>query len=76
MSDADKYPLKLADCVVMGLHPKKAPSEVVWSSSPKLVVEDVPLLGFTGDRFYRPMWVSDSMQDYTGTVMAIDFRPW
>ncbi|MFN4278292.1 MAG: phage terminase large subunit [Ferrovibrio sp.] len=72
LSDADKYPLKLADLIVMSLNTERAPAKVVWASSPELVIPDIPNVGFNGDRYYRPAWIAPEWAEYTGSVMAID----
>lgn len=72
LSDADKYPLKLADLMVCALNPKKGWADLAWASGPSQIVDDVPVVGFTGDKYYRPMWMSDEMMDFQGSVLAID----
>ena len=72
LSDADKYPLKLSDLVVMNTNPKVAPEKVVWASSPELKHEDLPCVGLHGDAYYRPMKVQGDWLDYQGSVLAID----
>lgn len=72
LSDADKYPLKLSDLIVMPLDTRMAPVKVVWSSGPEYIVNDVPSVGLSNDRYYRPMWVAKDMAEYTGSVMFID----
>jgi hypothetical protein len=73
LADADRYPLKLRDLVVMDLNAKMAPVELAWGSDSALAVDDVPMVGFDGDRAYKPFMVSkDDWQPYTGVVMAID----
>ena len=72
LSDADKYPLKLQDLIVMPLDTRMAPVKVVWSSGPEYIVNDVPSVGLGTDRYYRPMWVAKDMSEYTGSVMFID----
>lgn len=73
LSDSNRYPLKLSDLIVMSLDPKLAPPRVAWASSPELAWNDLPNVGFNGDRFYRPMYVEkDNWTAYTGSVMAID----
>ncbi|MDE1462099.1 phage terminase large subunit [Spartinivicinus poritis] len=71
LSDADKYPLKLADLMVMSLDLKRAPIDLAWCNSADKVLE-VPTLGLTGDRFYSPMWTDKELAEYTGSVMFID----
>jgi len=73
LADADRYPLKLHDLIVMDLDKKLAPIDMAWSNDRSAIVEDVPSVGFDGDRFYKPFMVAkDDWQPYTGTVMAID----
>lgn len=72
LSDADRYPLKLSDLIVMNLSPNEAPEKVVWAASPELVHDDLACVGLNGDRYYRPMWLANNWIDYNGSVMAID----
>tara|TARA_R100000664_G_C2755980_1_gene143757 strand:- start:347 stop:2011 length:1665 start_codon:yes stop_codon:yes gene_type:complete len=72
LSDADKYPLKLSDLVVMTTNPTTAPEKVIWASSPELRVEDVPCVGLALDYFYRPMQTQGEWLDYQGAVLAVD----
>ena len=72
LNDALKYPLRLSDLVVMALDPERGPTQLAWGSSPDLVNNDLPNVGFVGDRYYRPLWVEKDMAPYTGSVMAID----
>lgn len=72
LSDADRYPLKLRDLMFMSLDPRMAPAKLVWCNDPERVCQDLPSVGLAGDRLYRPLWVSNEMAEYTGSVMAID----
>ena len=72
LSDQDRYPLKLSDLVILDLDKMVAPAKVVYASSPELAIVDLPNVGFTGDRFFRPLWMSDSFSEYQGSVMFID----
>jgi len=72
LSDADRYPLKVSDLIVMSISPEMGPAKIVWASSPELVYDDLPNVGFAGDRYYRPMYVDKLWTEYTGTVMSID----
>lgn len=72
LSDADRYPLKLSDLIVSHLDPRMAPAKLVWCNDPEKMIQDLPMVGLAGDRYYRPMWVSNEMAEYTGSVMAID----
>ena len=72
LSDADKYPLKLSDLIVMDIDKEKAPVKVSWGSRHEEMVVDLPIVGFTGDRLYKPFYTSPEWDDYAGTVMSID----
>lgn len=72
LSDIDKYPLRLADLIVMNLNPDNAPEKIIWAASPDLIEKDLPNVGFNGDRLYRPMQVQGQWIPYTGSVMSID----
>lgn len=72
LSDGDRYPLKLQDLIVMNLNPTMAHVKLAWAAAPEVTINDLPAVGLTGDRFYRPMWTAQDMTEYTGCVMAID----
>jgi hypothetical protein len=73
LSDSDRHPLKLNDLIVMNIDPEVAPEKLVWAQSPDLVWDgSVPNVGFSGDRYYRPMTVVGDHIPYTGSVLAID----
>ena len=79
VSDAERYPLKLRDIVVMDCDDTLAPAKVVWSGSPEYTIQDLPNVGMAGDRWQGRMVVQGSdgkeyggWEPYTGTVMAID----
>lgn len=72
LSDAEKYPLKTRDLIVLDLDKKLAPARLVWGSDPDLVIKDIENVGFDGDRFHRPMFKSPEYLEYTGAVMHID----
>lgn len=71
-SDAFRFPLKLQDLMVMGLDHTMAPTKLVWGKEADRVVEGVQNFGMTGDRYYRPIFRSETMAEYTGCVMSID----
>lgn len=72
LADADRYPLKVGDLIVMDLDKDVGPVKVTWGSGPQQILEDVPNVGLAGDRAHGPMFVSDDFTEYTGCVMAID----
>jgi hypothetical protein len=72
LSDEERFPLKLKDLIAMPLDANMAPVKVVWSSGPEYVINDVPTIGMSGDKYYRPMWTSKDMAEYSGSVLFID----
>ena len=72
LSDADRYPLKLNDLIVMPLDNDKAPEKVLWGRNPQHELKDLPNLGLAGDKLYGPQERVGSWLDYTGSVLAID----
>lgn len=72
LSDADRYPLKLTDLIVLGLNPENAPEKPIWAANVANVVKDIPCVGFNGDRYYGPMDIQGKWIPYEGGVMAID----
>jgi hypothetical protein len=72
LSDADRYPLKLRDLVVMDIDKDVAPERVLHSSDPDKVIKNLNTVGFSGDYFHRPFAVEGSFVGYRGTVMTID----
>ena len=72
LSDADRYPLKIADLMVMNLSPMMGHLKLAWGAAPEVCISDLPAVALLGDRYYRPIWKSPDMSEYTGCVMAID----
>jgi hypothetical protein len=72
LSDANRYPLKLSDFVVLATSPQLAPVKLAWGSGSKQVINDLEVVGLTGDRWHQPMYVSDQFTEYEGCVMFID----
>lgn len=72
LSDAERYPLKHADLVVMDLDTAMGPEWVTWASGPDQEWKDLPLVGLAGDRYYRPFRVSEKLIPYKGSCLAID----
>lgn len=73
LSDADRYPLKLEDCIVMGLDSERAPIALAHGKDPKKnLLEDLHPVGFTGDYWWGPMWSDQEFAPYQGSVLSID----
>ena len=72
LSDAEKFPLKMADLVVTSVNPNTAPDNVVWCSDPANVIKDAPTVGLPGDYFYSPMQLQGEWGPYSETICSID----
>lgn len=69
LSDANKYPLKLSDLMIMSCDKTTAPEKVIYGIMKPL--NELPNVGLAGDKFYAP---EDTVgrTEYTGSVLAID----
>lgn len=72
LSDENRFPLKLADLMVFPVDTSVAPVKLAWGSSPEQLLNTLPVVGLTGDRYYRPMFVHKDFVPFTGSVLAID----
>ena len=72
LSDQDRYPLKISDLVISSINQDYAPEKIIWSNNPEYAIQDLPCVGFNGDRFYRPAQEFGDYIEYTGSVMFID----
>jgi hypothetical protein len=72
LSDAEKFPLKMADLVVTSVNPTTAPDAVVWCSDPSNVIKELPTVGLPGDYFYSPMQLQGEWTSYTETICSVD----
>ena len=77
MSDANRYPLKLNDLIVLSGCSKwtEAPAKIQWASSPeqmKAIDPEIPNVGLKGDYYVAPMHTSPEFTPFEGSVMSID----
>ena len=72
LSDAEKFPLKMADLVVTSVNPTTAPDNVIWCSDPRNVIKDLPTVGLPGDYFYSPMDLVGDWSQYQETICSVD----
>lgn len=71
LSDAEKFPLKLRDLIVLDLNPKKGPIDLIWTGGDTHVL-NVPTIGLEGDRYHSPMLEPTEFEDFQGTVTFVD----
>ena len=72
LSDAEKFPLKMADLIVTSVNPTTAPESIVWCSDPQNIIKEAPTVGLPGDYFYSPMQLQGQWDDYSETICSID----
>ena len=72
LSDAEKFPLKMADLIVTSVNPTSAPDSLVWCSDPQNVIKDLPTVGLPGDYFYSPMCIQGEWHPYQETICSVD----
>ena len=72
LSDAEKFPLKMADLIVTSVNPTDAPDSIVWCSDPRNVIKELPTVGLPGDYFYSPMQLQGEWGSYTETICSVD----
>lgn len=72
LSDAERYPLKLHDLIVMSLDLQQAPDKIIYSSESSNYHKKIANVGFSGDGFYSPSHVSNEYVPYEGIYMGID----
>ncbi len=71
LSDANRYPLKLEDLIVMDVDSEKGPEKIIWGRDKDKIV-DIPNVGLPGDFYYKPLDTVGDYIDYTGSLLAID----
>jgi hypothetical protein len=69
LSDANKYPLRLEDLIVMDCPLDVFPEKVVWARGTPL---KIPSFGLNGDYLYGPLWKADDVTEYQTTEVFVD----
>jgi hypothetical protein len=70
LADADRYPLKLRDLIVMDLDSEVGPDKIVWQGQNPL--RDMPNFGISGDHVAEPMYISNNYLNYQHSHLCID----
>lgn len=73
LSDAERYPLKLSDLIIMDLDDKQVPVYIEYSTEKKNCLYNIKHHGFRGDNLYAPRYYSqDKRENYEGIAMFVD----
>lgn len=74
LSDAERYPLKQRDLIVISVNRDKAPMTIQWGkhTDGKNVRNDIPNVGFSGDHFMGPLFVDPEWRPYAASVLFVD----
>jgi hypothetical protein len=72
LSDAERYPLRTSDLVVFQPADTKAPRQVSHGKNRESTLQDLPRVGFSSDRWYKPIYIDSDYEEWEGSVMAID----
>lgn len=72
LSDADKYPLKFSDLLIMSIPFQKGPTELVHTFDKDYGLGELPNMGLAGDRYFSPFYVAKELVDYQMRAMSID----
>ena len=72
LSDAERFPLRARDLIVYGLDPELAPDAMTYAMDPRYLIQDLSPVGFNGDYYYGPAYISDRFSPYQASILAID----
>lgn len=71
LSDRDRYPLRLSDLLVLGFG-DSAPEALIHAKMADYVVQELPNVGLTGDRYYQPAQLDGDWIPFAGTIVSVD----
>ena len=72
LSDEQRYPLKLKDCILMDVDDAAAPERVIYAGTLDYHDGEVPNMGFRSDRWQKPMSIMGSWEKFEEILMAVD----
>jgi hypothetical protein len=72
LSDANKYPLRQNDMIVMDVDKDKAPISVSYSSARSNIINEISNIGFSGDCCFNPGYIDNERAKYDFSIMSID----
>jgi len=72
LSDAERYPLRTSDLIVLQPADTKAPRQVSHGKTRESTLQDLPRVGFSADKWYKPIYIDSDYEPWEASVMAID----
>lgn len=72
LSDAEKYPLRLRDCIIAALDLEKAPMHYQWLPNRQNVNEELPNVGLKGDSLHCYHECSNRTAEYQQKILVVD----
>ena len=72
LSDAERFPLRTSDLLVFTPADTKAPRQLSHGKTRESTLNDLPRVGFSADKWYKPIYVDQDYEPWEGTVLAID----
>ena len=72
LSDAERYPLRTSDLLVYPVPSTKAPAQMSHGKTKENTLQNLPRLGFSADRWYKPMFVDSEFLPYESSILAVD----
>ena len=72
LSDANKYPLRQSDMIVMDIDKDKGPITLGYSSQRSNIINEISNIGFTGDCCFSPGFIDSERVSYDFSLMSID----
>ncbi len=72
LSDREKYPLRTSDMMALSVPMDGSPVDLTYMKADATLIKEMPSVGLSGDRWYKPHWVSDDKQDWQRKVLAVD----
>lgn len=72
LSDAEKYPLRLRDCIIAALDGEKAPMSYQWLPNRQNINEELPMVGLKGDAYHTYHECSNRSSEYAQKILVVD----
>ena len=72
LSDAERFPLRTSDLMVFTPAHTKAPRQLSHGKTRDAVLQDLPRIGFSADKWYKPIYVDKDYEPWEGNILAID----